>query len=361
MYRSYVLYNGAVSNEDRDLLQAPVHDVKATPSPVLHYAPSGLVDTSVHRHTIKGGDTIAASKRGGLLSAFTALRLGAGLATVSDTVKRIKTFFYKNGAADSRKSGGIISKLQFMFLNFTKSVADASICSAMEAETILKNGVSPKNLNIKSRRNHSKIVFLIFFLTISLTMAYARDDDDDDEFFALQISVGYIPNQELSVTPNSNAITFDIAEWYLGCIGEKNSFHGLLGFGGGLGIRGYRKIPNEALLNTAGDKFQTSATRFDIHLGPGVGFGYNIVQCFVTPQVGLWYAGMTNEGPKVNGTFALSGDLIISILSLGVTYRMSSPRLVSTDWSFSGPGNSYILIKPALEFRIGVFFGSIFL
>ncbi|MDR0725289.1 MAG: hypothetical protein LBF59_04685, partial [Prevotellaceae bacterium] len=123
-----------------------------------------------------------------------------------------------------------------------------------------------------------------------------------------------------------------------------------------LGIRNYRKIPNENILNTD-DPYKESVTRFDIHMGPGIGFGYKDVKCFVSPQFGLWYAGISNKGLKVNSTAAISGDIIIHMVSLGVTYRMSSPRLVSTNRRFSNnPENAYILIKPALEFRVGVFF-----
>jgi hypothetical protein len=183
--------------------------------------------------------------------------------------------------------------------------------------------------------------------------AYGQDDDLPG---ALQISFGYIPEQQLSVNDNSNAITFDITGWPLfGASDDREYAHWLFGLGVGLGIRNYRKIPNEALLNTD-DPYKTSATRFDIHLGPGGGFGYEAVRCFFSPQFGLWYAGMSNDGPKVNGTIAISGDLIIYMVSLGVTYRVSSTRLVSTNWSFDNPANAYILINPAWEFRLGVFF-----
>ena len=67
LYRSYIIYNEAVTNEDRDLLQVPIHDAKASPSSAPHSAPSGTVDTSVHlRHTIKVVDSVETSKRGGL-------------------------------------------------------------------------------------------------------------------------------------------------------------------------------------------------------------------------------------------------------------------------------------------------------
>ncbi|MDR3350891.1 MAG: hypothetical protein LBN98_04520 [Prevotellaceae bacterium] len=186
---------------------------------------------------------------------------------------------------------------------------------------------------------------------------YGQYEDDGDRG-ALQISFGYIPSQKLSVSDKSNAITFDITGWPIfgSTGGDEDAFHCLFGLGAGLGIRSYRKIPTDALLNTD-DPYQTSATRFDVHLGPGIGFGYgNAIHCFFSPQFGLWYAGMSNGGPKVNGTIAISGDLMIYMLSFGVTYRMSSPRLVSTNWNIDNPENAYILIKPALEFRMGVFF-----
>ena len=67
VYRSFVLYNENVSNDDRDLLQVPIHDNKATPSPSPHTAPSGSIDTAMHlRHTIKVVDSVEVRKRGGL-------------------------------------------------------------------------------------------------------------------------------------------------------------------------------------------------------------------------------------------------------------------------------------------------------
>jgi hypothetical protein len=196
-------------------------------------------------------------------------------------------------------------------------------------------------------------------LIVCIVFSYIRTYGQDDNHGALQVSFGYIPEQKLSVNDKSDAFTFDITGWpLLGVSGDEESAHCLFGLGGGLGIRTYRKIPNETLLNTD-DPYKTSATRFGVHIGPGVGFGYNAVRCFISPQFGLWYAGMSNEGPKVNGTIAISGDLIIYMVSIGATYRISSSRLVSTNWSFDNPENAYILIKPAWEFRIGAFFSSL--
>ncbi|MDR1055883.1 MAG: hypothetical protein LBL90_08715 [Prevotellaceae bacterium] len=195
------------------------------------------------------------------------------------------------------------------------------------------------------RRN----ILLIIYILVSYSI-YAQDR-------GFQISGGYIPSQELSINKittinNSNAITFDASGWIFSDL--ENFF--ALGGGAGLGIRSYRKIPNEMLLNT-NDPYKESATRFDIHAGPAIGFGSSDYAFFVlSPQFGLWYAGMSSDGPKVNFTTAFTLDLIIAkIVSLGITYRITSPRLVSTDWNFYNVQNSYMLIKPAFEFRLGLF------
>jgi hypothetical protein len=247
-----------------------------------------------------------------------------------------------------------------MFKFQTQAQQHADIFSAMEAETIT-NAASPKSQTSRKRhlltRTAMKYICLVMCMVFPFISAYGRDDDDH-VYGTTQMSIGYIPSQELSVNKNSNAITFDFTSWILGVLsGYEDDFHTMFGVGGGFGIRSYRKIPNDALISTD-DPYQESATRFDVHLGPGIGLGYNTVRCFVSPQFGLWYAGMSNGGPKVNGTTAISCDVTIAALSLGITYRMSSPRLVSTNWSISNPANAYILIKPALEFRIGVFLWS---
>jgi hypothetical protein len=67
VYRSFVLYNENVTNDDRDLLQVPIHDTTATPATAPTTAPAGTINTAVHlRHTIKVVDTAELSKRGGL-------------------------------------------------------------------------------------------------------------------------------------------------------------------------------------------------------------------------------------------------------------------------------------------------------
>ncbi|MDR1113327.1 MAG: hypothetical protein LBL18_06185 [Bacteroidales bacterium] len=213
-----------------------------------------------------------------------------------------------------------------------------------------------KYLNIIQRIYHAemkKIILVMLYVFASYAM-YSQN--------GFQISGGYIPSQELlinddsrqdvSAGKNSNAITFDISGWIFSDL--ENPF--TLGVGYGLGIRSYRKIPKEALLNTD-DPYAESATRFDIHAGPAVGFGAaDYAYLVLSPQFGLWYAGMSNAGPKVNFIAALTADLIIGrVVSLGITYRATSPRLVSTDWNIYNIRNSYILIKPALEFRLSLF------
>jgi hypothetical protein len=65
-----------------------------------------------------------------------------------------------------------------MYKIVKKTVVGANNCSAMETETIQKNGVSPKNL-IKSRIN----LFLVsLFTTIALSVfCLSCNKDDDDE------------------------------------------------------------------------------------------------------------------------------------------------------------------------------------
>ena len=63
----------------------------------------------------------------------------------------------------------LIKKGMIKFIS--QSVATASTCSAMESETISKNGVSPKNLNIiRSRKNFLMWGMLLFLLSITSTM-----------------------------------------------------------------------------------------------------------------------------------------------------------------------------------------------
>ena len=101
MYRSFVLYNEAVTNDDRDLLQVPIHDNKATPSAAPHTAPSGSVDTSVHlRHTIRVVDSVETSKRGRVpvgVHGFEAWRKIGGAIPVSDS-----EFNYLNFSSSSK-------------------------------------------------------------------------------------------------------------------------------------------------------------------------------------------------------------------------------------------------------------------
>ena len=99
MYRSFVLYNDAVTNDDRDLLQVPIHDDRSSPTAAPHTSPSGAIDTSVHlRHTIRVVDSVETSKRG---------RVPAGV----------------HGFEAWRKIGGAIpvSDSEFNYLNFSSS------------------------------------------------------------------------------------------------------------------------------------------------------------------------------------------------------------------------------------------------
>ena len=64
IYRTRLLFNDSVTNEDHELLQIPIHDTTHTPSPSPHSAPIGRIDTSVHlQHKIKVTDTVEISKR----------------------------------------------------------------------------------------------------------------------------------------------------------------------------------------------------------------------------------------------------------------------------------------------------------
>ena len=208
----------------------------------------------------------------------------------------------------------------------------------------LRNGVAGATfLSVFSKGTINKVVLFAVFMIFSSTF-FAQEN-------GLQITGGYIPNQKLSVNPKSSAITFDMTGWLFTDLENYASF----GFGGGFGIRSYRNIAPEELLNSD-DPYKKNAARFDVHVGPGLGFGYAYGLYFVlSPQFGLWYAGMSNAGPKLNFTTALNADMVLGgVVTLGVTYRPTSSRLVSTNWSF-GSSNSYIQIEPALEFRIGLF------
>lgn len=61
-----------------------------------------------------------------------------------------------------------------------------------------------------------------------------------------------------------------------------------------MGVRSYNKISNDAILNSD-DPYKQSMTRFDIHVGPVFAMGVLVL----SPQFGLWYAGMSDNGPKV--------------------------------------------------------------
>ena len=64
--RGYLLYNRALTNADRDMLQLPIPDRKPTPKLPPKSVPQGRIDTSVHqRHTIRVVDTIEIHPRGG--------------------------------------------------------------------------------------------------------------------------------------------------------------------------------------------------------------------------------------------------------------------------------------------------------
>ena len=188
-----------------------------------------------------------------------------------------------------------------------------------------------------------KVTLFILSLTINYLLSAQGG--------GVQISAGYVPKQETSVNSKGSAITFDALGWKF--IDENTFFWGL---GGGIGIRSYRELPKESIINSD-DPYKNYATRFDLHVGPAIGLGgEKIIACVVSPQFGFWYAGMSNDGPKVNFTTSANLDLVFgNIVSIGLTDRITSTRLVSTNWNIYNPENSYILIKPALEYRISFF------
>jgi len=168
-----------------------------------------------------------------------------------------------------------------------------------------------------------------------------------------QISFGYIPTQKSSVNDKGDALTADLTWWQFN---EDRFF--TWGYGGGAGIRSYRKLPNNIL--NSDDPFKTSLTRFDVHVGPAIALGPPLVRLVVSPQAGLWYAGTTASLsspfiPHVNFTVAATADLVIArYVSLGVTYRATSLELVTGNGDYDDPTSSYISIKPAWEFHIGL-------
>ncbi|VBB45719.1 hypothetical protein TRIP_D310114 [uncultured Paludibacter sp.] len=194
--------------------------------------------------------------------------------------------------------------------------------------------------------NTMKKLFLLLIMSLFFYLGYSQDDS----YTGLQLTVGYTPKQVTSLNDKGNAVSFDIMgiEWF-------NDFNDPVayGLGYGLGIRSYNKIDNNAILNSE-DPYKQSVTRFDVHIGPAMAVGVTGVALLLSPQFGLWYAGMSNDGPKINFTTTLSADLVFGIISVGISYSALSRRLVSTNWSIYNPENSYILIKPALEFRAGI-------
>ena len=238
-----------------------------------------------------------------------------------------------------------------MYQRFTNSEVRAHNNCPMESRDHFKNGVNPKNH--RSRGNFKnditkRMCFLALFVFVGY-FAFAQ-------FQGGQLSFGTIPKQEYSIVDvmdiSGKAITFNATYWYYG----ETRF--APGIGAGLGIRNYKGIPSEYIINSD-DPYKKNMTRFDIHVSPALTIGdyRQFVKLFVYPQLGLWYAGMSNQGPKVNGTVALCADLIAAgSLAFGITYRVTSSRLVSTDWNVDTMANSYILIKPAVEFRLSLFF-----
>jgi hypothetical protein len=192
-----------------------------------------------------------------------------------------------------------------------------------------------------------KTSFLIAFLLVSYSIFAQRGIFVDAGF---QFSLGYIPEQELSVQKESEAYTFNTAFWL--------RTHPLFGIGFGVGVRNYRGIPESAVFEPT-DLGTTSLTRFDVYLSPAF-----IVPLFTReswkgrivlyPQLGLWYKGRYHDesiNKFLSPTIAFNADLIIRRLSFGVTYRASQTQLVSNKWRVD-----HVLVKPALEFRIGLFF-----
>jgi hypothetical protein len=67
IYRTRILNNDKVTNEDRDLLKVPIHDSTNTPVPPPHTVPLLIVDTSIHlQHKLKAVDTADGVKRSAL-------------------------------------------------------------------------------------------------------------------------------------------------------------------------------------------------------------------------------------------------------------------------------------------------------
>lgn len=195
-----------------------------------------------------------------------------------------------------------------------------------------------------------KKIILLLALGLFTYTVYAENDGDDIPV-TYQITVGYTPRQATSLNDEGNAVSVDFMSMLLSDAEESPI---IIGAGIGLGIRSYNKINNDAILGL--DPYKQSLTRFDLHTGPIIGVVGHGVALFLSPQFGLWYAGMSSEGPKVNFTTTLNADLVLGLVSIGASYSALSRRLVTTDWNIYSPDNSYILVKPALEFRLGIFF-----
>mgnify|MGYP000902520776 CR=1 FL=1 len=185
-----------------------------------------------------------------------------------------------------------------------------------------------------------KIAFFIL-ITLSGISSYSQG--------YVQLVFGYTPLQATSVNTKGTANAYEI-----NMIGISDGSFVVGGGKLGVGVYTFRGIPNEEIYNTK-DPFKKSMSRIDIHAAPMLGVGTHIVKLVCSPQFGLFYCGMTSNGPKLNTTLKLDADLIIAnAVSLGISYSPFNLKLVSTNWNSTYLDESYILIKPSLQFKISL-------
>jgi hypothetical protein len=186
----------------------------------------------------------------------------------------------------------------------------------------------------------------IVILIACVLASYAVQAQIETHYYTggYQFSVGRVFSQALEIDKNrdgnTTVTTFDFNRW---------TFPGdhLVGYAYGLGVRSY-KIPSEFLLTDNTDETK-HIVRLEPHLGLALKVGVPDALLVLSPQVGFSFDN------KVKFTTALNADLVIAEhLSLGVTYRASTSRLVSSHWNTNRMSRSYVLIEPALEFRVGI-------
>ena len=287
-----------------------------------------------------------------------------------------------NGDADSRKSGGKLKKSIFMNRELKNSVAVANFSGAMEAETIQKNAVIPKNLRSRNEMKEYLVltttIFIIFFQSTALNA----------QMSAISASIGYSGKRGMNMNgygdlKSNNTICADIG---FGHYWGQN----VCGFGlsGGIGIKSFE-------LSNLSDLTQGSLRKanWELSIGPALYIGAppiieeslrrkqlrrfgniddedfrngSIVGLVLSAQPSYNFAKLLSaENSVVVGSWGvkLAADIRIWYFTLGVCYNPFNVKLYknNTNTNYFGSYNGKIInVRPALEFRIGALIGMIF-